>query len=70
MDKGSFLIKPLMNWWDYGACARKSELDQRDLYKLVHIKPGIKAKISMGLAHIVLEAKEELVSLVSVSGVP
>jgi len=38
--------------------------------KLVHIKPGIKAKISKGLVHIVLRAKEELVSLVSVSGVP
>lgn len=38
--------------------------------KPVHIKPGIKAKISKGLAHIVLRAKEELVSLVSVSGVP
>lgn len=36
--------------------------------KPVHIKPGIKAKISKGLGHIVLEAKEELVSLVSVSG--
>lgn len=49
--------------------AGKNELDQRGLFKLVHIKPGIKAKISMGLAHIVLEAKEELVSLVSVSDI-
>lgn len=38
--------------------------------KPVHIKLGIKAKISRGLAHIVLGAKKELVSLVSVSGVP
>jgi len=38
--------------------------------KPVRTKSSIKAKISKGLAHIVLEAEEELVSLVSVSGVP
>lgn len=66
------LIKPVVNLWDYGARTReraRANSINEICISLYVLSRGIKAKIRKGLAHIVLGV-EELVSPVSVSGVP
>lgn len=49
MDKGSFLIKPLMNLWDYDACAGKSELSINEIcISLYILSPALRLRFRWG----------------------